>query len=214
MNKKTNKKISVQIIFSVSAKIILGLIIAVLVFVAGTLSYDKLVKKSAIPSVFGNSVLVIATSSMSDSIEAGDMIIIKKSDGYAVGDVITYFPANEEVSVTHRIVRIEGEKFFTKGDANVSEDPDPVYKTQIVGKMTGIIPKAGVVIEWLRTWQGIAFLIAVGAVIIAIVMIADKNDGEEFGIANEERFVGGKACADVAGGATSDKDKFVDTRKK
>lgn len=174
-----NKRIPVRKIFSVSSKVILGLIIAFLVFVAGTLTYDKFVKKSAIPSFFGNSVLVIATPSMSGSIETGDMIIIKKSGSYEVGDVITYFPASEATSVTHRIVRIEGEKFYTKGDANESEDPDPVFITQIVGKMTGRIPKMGIVIEWLRTWQGILFMVAVGAVIVAIVMISGRNDDED-----------------------------------
>ena len=179
MEKRKNKRISVRKIFSVSSKVILGLIIAFLVFVAGTLTYDKFIKKSAIPSFFGNSVLVIATPSMSGSIETGDMIIIKKSGSYEVGDVITYFPASETTSVTHRIVRIEGEKFFTKGDANESEDPDPVFITQIVGKMTGRIPKMGIVIEWLRTWQGILFMVAVGAVIVAIVMIAGGSDEDE-----------------------------------
>ena len=178
---KTNKlkMISVGSLFSALWRLIIGLITVFLVFVAVVLAYDKYVEKARIPSFFGKSALVIATPSMSGSIEAGDLIIITKSYKYELDDIITYFPAGEGTSVTHRIVRIEGEKYYTKGDANNSEDPDPVFITQIAGKMTGSIPKVGIIIEWLSTWQGIAFIIAVGAVVVAIVTIADGYEDEE-----------------------------------
>ena len=179
METNKSKIISVGSIFSALWRLILGLITVFLVFVAVVLAYDKYVEKARIPSFFGKSALVIATPSMSGSIEAGDLIIITKSYKYELDDVITYFPAGEGTSVTHRIVRIEGEKYYTKGDANSSEDPDPVFITQIAGKMTGSIPKVGIIIEWLSTWQGIAFIIAVGAVVVAIVTIADGYEDEE-----------------------------------
>lgn len=195
MKTTENKKISAGSIISFVWRILLGIIIAILVFVAGSLAYDKYVKKSPIPSVFGKSLLIIATPSMTGSVEAGDAIIIKKSDSYGVGDVITYFPAAETTSVTHRIVRIEGDKYYAKGDANESEDPDPIFASQIAGKMVGRIPKIGIVIEWLRTWQGIAFLLAVGAVIIALVMVAGKPN-EEY--AEEGAAANAEAAATIA----------------
>lgn len=198
MEKTENKKISAESILSSLWRILLGAIIAILVLVAGTLAYDKFVKKSPIPSIFGRSLLIIATPSMTGSIEAGDAIIIKKSDDYAVGDVITYFPADEATSVTHRIVRIEGDKYYAKGDANNSEDPDPIVISQIAGKMVGHIPKIGIVIEWLRTWQGIAFMLAVGAVIVALVMVAGKPD-EEYAEANAENSEAGGEAAEASG---------------
>ncbi len=179
METNKSKIIFVGSIFSALWRLILGLITVFLVFVAVVLAYDKYVEKARIPSFFGKSALVIATPSMSGSIEAGDLIIITKSYKYELDDIITYFPAGEGTSVTHRIVRIEGEKYYTKGDANNSEDPDPVFITQIAGKMTGSIPKVGIIIEWLSTWQGIAFILAVGAVVVAIVTIADGYEDEE-----------------------------------
>lgn len=136
---------------------ILILLVAVLAITAGVLAYDRFVKKSEIPSVFGYSMLVIASPSMSGAIEEGDAIIIKNSDSYAVGDVITYFPANERFSVTHRIVRIESDKFYTKGDANPSEDPAPVLIGQIAGKVAVKLNKVGYFIEWLKSPAGIIF---------------------------------------------------------
>ncbi len=182
MDANEKKKISAGDVLSLAGRILFGALIALLVFVAAVLAYDKYVKKSPMPSFFGNSVLIVATPSMSGSIEAGDTIIVRRNSSYEVGDVISYFPAGDTVSVTHRIVRIEGEKYYTKGDANISEDPDPVFIGQIAGKVVRIIPKAGIILEWLKTWQGIAFMIAVGAVIVALVMVCGEREEVDDGM--------------------------------
>lgn len=156
-------------------RVILILLAAVLAIMAGALAYDKFVKKSKLPSVFGYSVLIIASPSMTGAIEAGDAIIIKKSDSYAVGDVITYFPADERISVTHRIVRTEDDRFYTKGDANQSEDPDPVLIEQIAGKVAVKLDKVGYFIEWLKSPVGIIFAATFIVLLILIKVIDDKR---------------------------------------
>ena len=156
-------------------RVMLILLAVVLAISAGTLAYDKFVKKSKIPSVFGYSMLMIASPSMTGSIEAGDAIIIKKSDSYAVGDVITYFPADESFSVTHRIVRMEGDQFYTKGDANQSEDPDPVLIEQIAGKVAVKLDKVGYFIEWLKSPIGMIFAATFIVLLILIIVIEDKR---------------------------------------
>ena len=161
-------------VFSAIWRVILILLAVILAISACTLAYDKFVKKSKIPSVFGYSVLIIASPSMTGSIEAGDAIIIKKSDSYAVGDVITYFPTDESFSVTHRIVRMEGDKFYTKGDANQSEDPDPVLIEQIAGKVAVKLDKVGYFIEWLKSPVGIIFAATFIVLLILIIVIKDK----------------------------------------
>ena len=165
-------------VFSAIWRVILILLAAVLAIMAGALAYDKFVKKSKIPSVFGYSMLIIASPSMTGSIEAGDAIIIKNSDSYAVGDVITYFPADESFSVTHRIVRMEGDKFYTKGDANQSEDPDPVLIEQIAGKVAVKLDKVGYFIEWLKSPVGIIFAATFIVLLILIIVIKDKWRGK------------------------------------
>lgn len=165
-------------VFSAIWRVMLILLAAVLAISACTLAYDKFVKKSKIPSVFGYSVLIVASPSMTGAIEAGDAIIIKKSDSYAVGDVITYFPADENFSVTHRIVRMEGDKFYTKGDANQSEDPDPVLIDQIAGKVAVKLDKVGYFIEWLKSPIGIIFAATFIVLLILIIVIEDKRRGK------------------------------------
>lgn len=165
-------------VFSAIWRVMLILLAAILAISACTLAYDKFVKKSKIPSVFGYSVLIVASPSMTGAIEAGDAIIIKKSDSYAVGDVITYFPADENFSVTHRIVRMEGDKFYTKGDANQSEDPDPVLIEQIAGKVAVKLDKVGYFIEWLKSPVGIIFAATFIVLLILIIVIEDKRRGK------------------------------------
>lgn len=165
-------------VFSAIWRAMLILLAVVLAISACTLAYDKFVKKSKIPSVFGYSVLIVASPSMTGAIEAGDAIIIKKSDSYAVGDVITYFPADENFSVTHRIVRMEGDKFYTKGDANQSEDPDPVLIEQIAGKVAVKLDKVGYFIEWLKSPIGIIFAATFIVLLILIIVIEDKRRGK------------------------------------
>lgn len=165
-------------VFSAIWRVMLILLAAVLAISACTLAYDKFVKKSKIPSVFGYSVLIVASPSMTGAIEAGDAIIIKKSDSYAVGDVITYFPADENFSVTHRIVRMEGDKFYTKGDANQSEDPDPVLIEQIAGKVAVKLDKVGYFIEWLKSPIGMIFAATFIVLLILIIVIEDKRRGK------------------------------------
>lgn len=165
-------------VFSAIWRVMLILLAAILAISACTLAYDKFVKKSKIPSVFGYSVLIVASPSMTGAIEAGDAIIIKKSDSYAVGDVITYFPADENFSVTHRIVRMEGDKFYTKGDANQSEDPDPVLIEQIAGKVAVKLDKVGYFIEWLKSPVGIIFAATFIVLLIMIIVIKDKWRGK------------------------------------
>lgn len=165
-------------VFSAIWRVMLILLAVVLAISACTLAYDKFVKKSKIPSVFGYSVLIVASPSMTGAIEAGDAIIIKKSDSYAVGDVITYFPADENFSVTHRMVRMEGDKFYTKGDANQSEDPDPVLIEQIAGKVAVKLDKVGYFIEWLKSPVGIIFAATFIVLLILIIVIEDKRRGK------------------------------------
>lgn len=165
-------------VFSAIWRVMLILLAVILAISACALAYDKFVKKSKIPSVFGYSVLIVASPSMTGAIEEGDAIIIKKSDSYAVGDVITYFPADENFSVTHRIVKMEGDKFYTKGDANQSEDPDPVLIEQIAGKVAVKLDKVGYFIEWLKSPVGMIFAATFIVVLILIIVIEDKRRGK------------------------------------
>ena len=90
---------------------------------------------------------IIASGSMRPTMDVGDIAIVVKADQKNVkeGDVIQYW--DEDVMVLHRIIDIyngkEGKLYTTKGDANDVADIDPVFSSQIKGKMIFSIPKIG-----------------------------------------------------------------------
>lgn len=144
---------------------------AFIVIVAAALLYDRAVNRSAAPSAFGYSALVVATGSMSGSIEIGDLVIVQKTGDYRVGDVITFLPAGSDVTTTHRIIRTEGNLYYTKGDANASEDTAPVTRGQIVGEVVAVVPGIGLFFEWLKTPDGLLFAGITVALAVAFVFV-------------------------------------------
>lgn len=74
----------------------------------------------------------VKTGSMEAKIHVGDYILILKKSRYDIGDVITF--ASNNSYVTHRIVRIDGDRVTTKGDANNTED-ETISSSSIVGKV-------------------------------------------------------------------------------
>lgn len=74
----------------------------------------------------------VKTGSMEDGIHAGDYILILKNNNYKVGDVVTY--TKDDYYVTHRIIKKNGKKVITKGDANNVADEE-INVSSIIGKV-------------------------------------------------------------------------------
>lgn len=77
-------------------------------------------------------IYLVKTGSMEDGIHVGDYILIYKKDNYNIGDIVTY--EKDGYHVTHRIIKKNGNKIVTKGDANNIED-DEINVRSIVGKV-------------------------------------------------------------------------------
>lgn len=73
----------------------------------------------------------VKTGSMEDGIHAGDYIFVYKKNNYNIGDVVTY--KKDDYYITHRIVKKNGNKIVTKGDANNNEDQE-ITTSAIVGQ--------------------------------------------------------------------------------
>jgi signal peptidase I len=124
-------------------------------------------------------LLTVVSESMSPTLNVGDMIIVQggltgadiKAD-YVDGDVIVFYnPRDRRDLIVHRAVEqhLDGETYFrTKGDHNPTVDYWVVLESDVVGKVTGIIPYFGHLILVLETVEGLAiFLLLVGAVIVS-----------------------------------------------
>lgn len=100
-------------------------------------------------------------------------------DQIAEGDSIT-FRAGENALVTHRVVekREISQEFVTRGDANNTNDPNPVSYSDVVGKAASIsLPYAGYFVSFGKK----PAVIGVMAVILVLGMVLDnvKSDGRK-----------------------------------
>ncbi|MDI9487067.1 MAG: signal peptidase I [Bacillota bacterium] len=166
MTKENPKKI--KRIFKVLGKVLNALLIVVLLILVAFNVYNiiaKTVFHDDMPKIFGYAGAVVVTGSMSGAIEIGDYIIIKESDEYTKGDIVTF--VKDDMLITHRIIEVTQEGFITKGDANAVPDDMIVYE-QIKGKVTLVIPKAGKVVDFIRTPLGIVLILALIALIYGI----------------------------------------------
>lgn len=132
-----------------------------------------------VPQVMGFSILRVLTGSMEPAIPEGSMLLIRKTDpaDLAEGDVVSFVspdPALEGALNTHRIVRIEEEngklRFFTKGDANMIEDQQPVEEHRVVGKVIFISPQLGKLVRLVS--NPLVFALAI-LLPLAIMLIAN-----------------------------------------
>lgn len=103
---------------------------------------------------FRYGALVIATESMTGEINKGDMIIYEAYDGQKIeeGQVIVFL--QNQNKIVHRVIRIdriENEtRYYTKGDANESEDAGYITQSDIFGLTDFKISGIGYPTLWLR----------------------------------------------------------------
>lgn len=167
-------------------------ILGIIVLLTLWLAFDKFILKSPAPSVFGFSTLTIETGSMNGTssmvsgkeakkVSIGDLIVIKKTNDYKIGDVITFIHDGESVPTTHRIIGYTDNGYITKGDANNSKDTVPVLEEEILGEVVGHYPKLGQFASWVKVegWfyiAGALAILAIGGFLIKLLENNENND--------------------------------------
>ena len=153
-------------------------IVAFLVVVVGWLTIDKYILKSPVPSFAGYSHLIVVTESRSGDggLEAGDLIIIKDTKDYKIGDIITFMHEEDTIPTTHRIVGIDEDgNFVTKGDNNNTDDTLPVTMDEIYGEKVLVIENFGLFLDWIKNGGGLIYVIAFIVIIGAAVYVIQKK---------------------------------------
>lgn len=138
--------------------------------------------------LFGVQVYSVISGSMEPEYPVGSLIYVKdiNPSEIEVNDVITYVLPSETPS-THRVVRIDEENqlFYTKGDANETEDGAPVHFKNLIGTPVFKIPYLGYVAYYIQHPPGMYIAIAAGAVLLILVFLPDlfkkdKKKDEQF----------------------------------
>lgn len=156
-------------IMQVFINILLVLVTLLILFLVYRVVSIKFFNKDV---TLGYTFYEIATGSMEPTLNVKDFIIVKESDKYSVGDIITYKEDNSYI--THRIIKINGDTLVTKGDANNSEDKI-ISKSEVIGKVVKIIPKGGVIKEIILTPK-IIFTLLVTLVLINLCFSLTKKE--------------------------------------
>ena len=154
--------------------------LTLLVIVASWLCFDKFVLGHRVPSIFGYSSLMVATGSMSGTIEEGDLIIIKDTGDYKIGDIVTFFQDGDTIPTTHRIYNIDEDGLWkTRGDANDSYDKRSISSDEIIGEVVLVIPYVGTFIDWAVEGGGLIYIIGIFLIIGLGIYIIKGDDDEE-----------------------------------
>lgn len=124
------KKSKAKIVISIILDVVLVLMV---LYIGGTL-FLRNTSGNPHASLFGITTHLVTTGSMEPNIHEGDIIIVKESEVYELGDVITYI-REDGLSITHRIISVELDGYIVKGDANPEQDPGTIKPEQIVGKV-------------------------------------------------------------------------------
>lgn len=128
---------------------IINYVLDILIFVFGIvllislyISIQTKVFKNDYANFFGYSIFEVQTGSMSGTIEAGDWIIVDLSKKPKLNDIVTY--ESNGNFITHRVIEIYGSTYVTMGDANSAKD-DPIDSEEIVGTVSKILPRLGII---------------------------------------------------------------------
>ena len=149
-------------------------LVMVFVIVVSFYTYNaRVVGGDAMPMPFGIGVSIVLTGSMEPEFYAGDLIVVVKSDNYAVDDIIV-FQRNQK-AVTHRIVSFAGDQVITRGDANTLED-EPIDRSTIKGKVLFATPKLGYLVSYMKTKVGTAVVLAIALFLFLYPLIREKQE--------------------------------------
>lgn len=111
----------------------LGVLVALCIY---TFIMTDVLKKDY-ANIFGYTYFVVATGSMSGTIEVNDVVIVKLGEDVDVNDIITYQGSQGEF-ITHRVIKKVGNQIITQGDVNNTED-EPITTDDVVGEVKMVI---------------------------------------------------------------------------
>lgn len=154
------------------------------------------------PRVLGWQPYQVLSGSMEPTYHVGSVIYVKKTSPQEVqvNDPITFYLEDGTTVVTHRAVKIDAAKqcFYTKGDANNTEDGGATPYSRLIGKPVFMIPNLGYVTTFVSSRQGM-LLVGTGLFcLLVIVFLPDllmkkgKGKGESSNENNAETALNGQ----------------------
>ena len=152
--------------------VICGLLLGINIYL--TNAYNLLGNK--LPMPFGYGTAVVFSGSMEPTFSKDDLILVKKTDNIAIGDIVVY-QSNDSL-VVHRVVSMDGDMVVTKGDANNIEDSS-FDKSAINGVVVGCVPKLGIVVNAIKTPSGTVVVLLCAFMMIELSFRKQKKSDDK-----------------------------------
>ena len=148
----------------ITTLLILILLVILMIAVYSFVEID--IKGKEYCNIFNYSIFQIETGSMAKTLEIDDIIIVKLgNDDINKNDIITF--RKDGNLVTHRLVRLDNQNYYTKGDNNPTED-EPIKKEDIVGKVVFSITDVKV---WKSVFKEPRVIVSVVITIILFILV-------------------------------------------
>ena len=167
-----------NIILSIISNILFVIFMIVILFFIFITAQSRLT--GAEPSLLGHRLYIVESGSMLPALRINSMIIAKElpASQIEVGDILSFYGKNADVRITHRVVEIQdnGESFITRGDANNTNDPNPVTKDRVIGKVIFSIPLIGLIFKALSNPIAIVIIVLIGIAWILIPKLIRKKE--------------------------------------
>jgi signal peptidase I len=101
------------------------------------------------PARLGGAVTHVSThgSSMEPRFHQGDLVIVRSTSTYRVGDVVAYHSRLLDTVVLHRIVAVEDGHYVMKGDNNSWLDAERPTTSELIGRTWVQVPRGGALVS-------------------------------------------------------------------
>ncbi len=163
-------------------RIILILLIGSIVGVAFYSWNAKVFLHDQLPMPFGVGISVVLTGSMVPTLNVNDVVVVKSSDSYSVGDIVVFQKDGD--MVIHRLIEYdEAEGMIkTKGDANNVDDGYTSIDA-VKGKYLFKIGFIGVIVNAVKSLPGMIIILGFA---VFLMIRSFRNEKEESSQNNEE----------------------------
>ena len=129
-----------------------------------------------VPRIMGFEIYEVVSGSMEPEIPVGSVLYVKPTELTEIkeNEIIAY--QDVDAVVAHRVVhnRTGLGEFVTKGDANNTEDREPIPYGAVVGRVEMTIPVLGMFLAFFSTVIGKVYLILIAGCGLMLCMLADR----------------------------------------
>lgn len=136
-----------------------------------------------IPKIMGGQIYTVISGSMEPAIPVGSLVYVEgiAPEDVQENDVIAFYGGRDaNAIITHRVVenRIIMGEFITKGDANQTNDMNPVQYDNLLGRVEWSVPEVGVIAQMLTGMEGkiaAGSMIGLAVILHVIASVLEKN---------------------------------------